>query len=186
MPTVSRMLLLAPAVTALMTLAACSSTPARQSRTFPAGDKILVGRMTYSLIDVQIQPTLPGPDPANPRTPQNRFYSVQISVSNGGNEDTPIPALALVNDAGQSFNELSDGSGQARWLGMVRRVAPGQTEEGVILFDVPTAHYKLKLTDDTEVDELYADVPLNFAHEVINGGVRADTPDAVQPELKKK
>ena len=91
-----------------------------------------------------------------------------------------------MNDAGQSFNELSDGSGQARWLGMVRRVAPGQTEEGFLLFDVPTAHYKLKLTDDTEINELYADVPLNFAHEVINGAVKADTPDAVQPVLKKK
>ena len=164
---------------AVVVLGGCSSSSARQTRIFSAGEKIQVGRLTYSLIDVQIHPLLPGADAGNPRTPQNRFYAVQVSVSNGGNENTPIPGLALVNDAGQVFNELPDGSGVARWLGMVRRVAPGQTEEGNVLFDAPSAHYKLRLTDETDPLEIYADVPLNFVHEVVSGGVSADSPDIV-------
>src|SRR6516162_4937113 len=117
-------------VTGLFTLSGCSSTPARPVRIYNSGEKVQVGRLTYSVIDVQIQPTLQSPDGAgDPRVPQNRFYTVQISVSNGGNEDTPIPGLALVNDAGHAYNELPDGSNVPRWLGMVRRVAPGQTEE---------------------------------------------------------
>ena len=185
MRTALRMLLFVTAVATMLANAGCSSGTQRQARVFNAGEKIQVGRLTYSLIDVQIYPTLPGADAANPRTPQNRFYAVQISVSNGGNEDTPIPGLALVNDAGKVYNELPDGSGLTRWMGMVRRVSPGQTEEGYVLFDAPAAHYKLKLTDETDPNDIYADVPLNFVHEVVSGGVSPDTPVTAAPTPAK-
>jgi hypothetical protein len=165
-----------------ITFTGCSSTPQKQTKVFGAGEKVQVARMTYSVIDVQIQPTLPGTDAANPRVPQNRFYSVQISVSNGGNEDTPIPGLALVDDTGHVYNELADGSGVPQWMGMVRRVSPGQTEEGSILFDAPTAHYKLRFTDETDLEQIYADIPLNFVHEVgTGGGVGSDLPLGAPP-----
>jgi hypothetical protein len=140
------------------------------------------------VIDVQIQPTLQSPDGAgDPRVPQNRFYTVQISVSNGGNEDTPIPGLALVNDAGHAYNELPDGSNVPRWLGMVRRVAPGQTEEGNIVFDAPAAHYKLRFTDETDDDQVYADIPLSFVHEVGTGsGVSPDLPPSPTDAATRK
>ena len=163
-------------VTALLLTGACSSAPQRQTRVFGQGEKVQVARLTYSIVDVQIQPTLPGPDGANPRVPKERFYTVQISVSNGGNEDTPIPGLALVDDAGHVYNEVPDGSGVTRWLGMVRRVSPGQTEEGAVLFDAPAAHYKLRLTDETDADQTYSDVPLSFVHEVVSGSTAAETP----------
>ncbi len=164
-------------VTGLYTLSGCSSTPARPVRIYNSGEKVQVGRLTYSVIDVQIQPTLPNQDGVgDPRIPQHRFYTVQISISNGGNEDTPILGLAMVDDAGHVYNELPDGTGIPRWLGMVRRVAPGQTEEGNIAFDAPSAHYKLRFTDETDDDQVYSDIPLSFVHEVGTGG-------PVSPEL---
>ena len=155
----------------LWAMTACSSTPERQTKVYNSGEKIQIARLTYSVVDVQIYPLIAGPDAANPRVPKNRFYAVQIAVSNGGNEDTPIPALALVDDGGRVFNELPDGSGVQRWLGMIRRVSPGQTEEGIVLFDAPSAHYKLRLTDELDQDQIYSDVPLNFVHEVVAGSV---------------
>jgi hypothetical protein len=161
----------------LCTLPGCSSTPAKPVRIYNSGEKVQVGRLTYSVVDVQIQPTLPNQDGAgDPRVPQHRFYTVQISVSNGGNEDTPIPGLALVDDGGHVYNELPNGSGVPNWLGMVRRVSPGQTEEGDVVFDAPTAHYKLRLTDETDDDQVYADIPLSFVHEVGTGS-------ALSPDL---
>jgi hypothetical protein len=175
-PRLNRLILFG-VVVGLCTLPGCSSTPAKPVRIYNAGEKIQVGRLTYSVVDVQIQPTLPSQDGAgDPRVPQHRFYTVQISVSNGGNEDTPIPGLALVDDAGHVYNELPDGSGVPHWLGMVRRVSPGQTEEGDVVFDAPTAHYKLRLTDETDDEQVYSDIPLSFVHEVGTGS-------AVSPDL---
>jgi|SRR5215472_8596959 len=174
-------------VAGLCTLLGCSSTPQKQIRVFNSGEKIQVGRLTYSVVDVQIQPTLPGQDAGDPRVPQNRFYTVQISVSNGGNEDTPIPGLALVDDGGHVYNELPDGNGVPQWLGSVRRVAPGQTEEGNVVFDAPTAHYKLRFTDETEDDQIYSDIPLSFVHEVGTGSViNTELPASDVPPSKKR
>lgn len=181
----SRFVAALPAVAWALIMSGCSSAPQRQSKVFNSGEKVPVARLTYAVIDSQIQPTLPGSDAANPRIPQNRFYVIQISVSNGGNEDTPIPALALVDDAGHVYNELPDGSGVNRWLGMVRRVSPGQTEEGNVLFDAPAAHYKLRFTDETEDEQIYADLPLNFVHEVGTGGTVMEIPGAAGPATRR-
>jgi hypothetical protein len=60
---------------------------------------------------------------------------------------------------------LADGTGVQHWLGVVRKVGAGQTEQGYVLFDAPTAHYKLKLSDETSDSDVYADIPLSFVHE---------------------
>src|SRR5438552_3434438 len=122
-----------------LTLAGCSRTPVRKATIFPTGDKAPVGKLTYSVVDSQILTRL-GDDP-NARTPQIRFYLVQISVSNGGNDDEAIPAMTLVDDSGKTYDELTDGSGVSRWLGVVRHVAPNQSEEGTLVFDAPASHY---------------------------------------------
>jgi hypothetical protein len=44
-------------------------------------------------------------------------------------------------------------------------VAPAQTERGVVLFDAPAAHYKLRLTEDSDLEDVYIDIPLSFVHE---------------------
>ena len=139
----------------------------RQTKFYQAGEKAIVDRLTYVVIDTQIFPRL-GEDPGNPRVPQNRFMQVQVAISNSGNTEVSIPAMTLVDDAGQTYNELPDGSGVQRWLGMVRKVAPGQTEQGNILFDAPAKHYKLKLTDDADAADVVVDIPLSFVHEQLN------------------
>jgi Domain of unknown function (DUF4352) len=144
-------------------LAGCSGAK-KESVVFPAGDKIPVGSLTYNVIDTEVLPKL-GDDPATARTPSGRFYLVTISVSNSGNDDAVIPALNLVDDKGQDYAELADGSGVPNWLGVVRKVGGTQTEKGTVVFDAPPQHYKLRLTDEADARQLYVDIPLNYLHE---------------------
>lgn len=162
----------------LMFLSACSPTPGRQTKVYPSGEKAAVDKLTYAVIDTQIHTRL-GEEP-NPRIPQNRFYVVQLAVSSGANTDTPIPTLTLVDDSGKSYTELADGAGLQHWLGVIRHVSPAQTERGEVLFDAPAAHYKLKLTDETDANDIYIDLPLNFLHETMGTG-SSDAPEPPSP-----
>ena len=174
-----------------VTMAACSGTPARKTVIFQAGDKATVDKLNYSVVDTQIFTRL-GEDP-NVRVPQNRFYVVQLSVFNAGTEDAAIPAMSLVDDSGKTYEELTDGNGVARWLGVIRHVSANQTETGTLVFDAPASHYKMKLTDDTDANDVYIDIPLSFAHEQMSqsSGVPEATdapliPAAPAPPADKK
>jgi hypothetical protein len=158
----------------VLLLVGCSREPKHESRLYSAGEKAEVGGLSYSVIDSQIYQQL-GEDPANPRMPQNRFITVQVSILNAGGEEAPIPGMTLVDDSGQTYNELPDGTGVHNWLGMSRRVSPTQTETGMILFDAPAKHYRLRLTDEFEPVEVAIDIPLSFIHERINSATPSVT-----------
>lgn len=142
------------------------------------GDKALVERLTFSVVDNQVFTRL-GADP-NARLPQNRFYVVDISVFNSGSSDAAIPAMTLVDDSGKTYDELTDGAGVARWLGVVRHVPATQTETGAIVFDAPASHYKLKLTDDTDPQDVFIDLPLSFVNEQMKKQVSEGNSDGEQ------
>jgi hypothetical protein len=141
----------------------CAGTAKKEVKTYAAGEKAPVGKLLYSVIDSQIATKL-GDDPINPRTPQNRFVMIQVAVFNSGSQDEPIPAMSLVDDSGTAYNELADGTGVPKWMGVVRRVSGNQTEQGIVLFDAPAKHYRLRLTEEPD-DDIGIDVPLDFAHE---------------------
>jgi len=146
---------------------------------YAAGDKATVGPLVYNVIDSELADQL-GDNPNNERTPQDRFFLVKVSISNSSPEDQPIPAMTLVDDAGHNYTELADGAGVANWLGVVRKVAPTQTEQGYVLFDAPTKHYRLRLNDPLDEKEIAIDVPLSFVHEQLRG---VDTSAGTPAEL---
>jgi hypothetical protein len=171
----------------LLIMTGCgSSSGGRQTKIYQAGEKATVEKLTYAVIDTQIYPRL-GDDPNNPRVPTNRFYAVQLAVSSGNSGEVPIPAMTLVGDDGKTYTELADGIGLAHWLGVIRHVAPAQTERGVVLFDAPAAHYKLKLTEELDAEDVFIDLPLNFVHEQMNnesgagGGASSEAAAAAAP-----
>lgn len=165
--------------------AGCSSNQKKESLTYPAGDKVTVGPLVYNVIDTQILTQL-GDDPATARSPQNRFYLMTIAVSNASTDDLTIPSLTLIDDSGKEFPELADGTNVPKWLGVVRRVSAAQTEQGNIVFDAPAAHYRLRLTDEAEDRQLFADIPLSFVHEQMRNLADAPAPDRVVPVPAKK
>jgi hypothetical protein len=179
-----RLALSALLLPSLIALAACSTPkPAREVKIFSAGEKAFVDRLTYNVVDAEVEPHLG--DEASPRTPEHRFYLVQVSVSNSGNTEATIPSLALVDDSGKQYPELTDGAGVQQWLGVVRKVGGGQTEQGYAAFDAPAGHYKLKLTDDTSDSDVYVDIPLNFVHEHTEGAAPAGAAESDAPSILK-
>jgi hypothetical protein len=169
-----------PALIAVALIAiGCSSADKKESRVFPAGEKVTVGPLVYSVIDSQVLTQL-GDDPTSARTPQNRFYVMTVSVSNSSSEDTPIPGLTLVDDAGKEYPEAADGTKVPNWLGVVRKAGGAQTEQGNILFDAPAQHYRLRLTDETDSKELSIDIPLTYVHEQLK-----EIPAAPQPTVQQ-
>lgn len=171
-----RTAVLALALTVFAALSGCSRSTERQTKMYQVGEKASVDQLTYNVIDTQILPRLED-DAAAPRIPENRFYVVQVAVFNAGSNEASIPPMALVDDTGKEYNELPDGSGLPRWLGVIRKVGPGQTEQGEVLFDAPAKHFRLRLTEDTEPTAVLVDIPLNFVHEQLKGVV---IPEPVQ------
>ncbi len=146
-------------------LSGCGSSVTRTAKTYPSGDKATVGPLIYNVVDVHIAPRL-GDDPANSRLPQNRFFLVRISASNSSTADVTIPALTLIDDRGTVYNEIADGTNVPDWLGIIRKVEPGLTSTGVVVFDAPSQHYRLRLTDETEED-IGIDIPLTYVNETV-------------------
>ena len=146
---------------------------------YAAGDKAAVGPLLYTVIDTEVAPQL-GDDPNNLRTPQDRFFLIKVSVTNSSSSDQPIPAMTLVDDEGHNYTELADGTGVTNWLGVVRKVGPTQTEQGVVAFDAPSKHYHLRLNDPLDEREISIDVPLSFVHERLK---TVDTNPSPAPDL---
>jgi hypothetical protein len=157
------------------------SSSKNQAILYAAGDKATVGPLVYNVTDTEVADKL-GDDPNSERTPQDRFVLVRVSVSNSGPEEEPIPAMTLVDDGGHNYTELSDGAGVTNWLGVVRKVGPTQTETGVVVFDAPTKHYRLRLNDPLDEKEIAIDVPFNFIHEQLKN---VDISPAESPAPKK-
>jgi len=159
----------------------CSGYSKKTAVTYSAGEKAAVDPLIYSVIDTEVLPQL-GTDPLTARTPQSRFYLVKISVSNSSNEDVTIPGLALVDDSGQEYPEVADGTNVPNWMGVLRKLGGTQTEQGTILFDAPARHYRLRLTDETDPKDYYIDVPLTYVHEQMQN-LKTD-PDGAPQEIR--
>lgn len=156
------------------------------AKIFQSGEKAFVDRVSFSVVDSQTLPKLE--EGGEDRIPTNRFYIVQISVFNGGNADYTVPTLALVDDAGQSIPELADGKGVQRWVGVSRKVSPGETLQGNIAFDAPVKHYKLLISGEFVDAAVYVDMPVSFVHErneFTTPEPKKPADIAIQPTIKK-
>jgi Domain of unknown function (DUF4352) len=152
-------------------LLSCSSGERTEApHTYQLGERATAGHLIYTVFERQWHTEFgSGPDA---RLPQNRFYLLRISVVNSGSGDAIIPKTELVDDSGASYPESTDGEGVQDWIGNTRQVAPSDTAQGYLLFDVAPKHYKLKLLGDEEKQVALVDIPLTFD---------SDVPDVTTP-----
>lgn len=128
------------------------------------GAPIATGPLTYTVIDQRWHESLPAS--TGTRLPKHRFFSVHVTVTNGGAEQTGIPLLSLVGSDGKEYQEESNGDGLPGWLGYIRIIDPVQTEHGRILFDVPPGAYRLRVSSGGEPEsEVTALVNIPFVVE---------------------
>ncbi len=138
----------------------CRDTAKRPSLgTFDMGERAQVGPLIYTVFDSKWAISL-GEQPT-PRIPANRFFLLNVSIVNGGAQPSTVPTFTLIDDAGQAYQELDNGEGVANWLGVIRRIRPAESSQGVIVFDVPQKRFKLRVADEEEHYALI-DIPLTL------------------------
>ncbi len=147
---------------AVLTLAGCNRQNSLRLD-YQMGDRVPVGPLVYNVVETVWRSQLG--DTFKPRTPQERFLLISVSVTNSGGQEVSLPMLMLEGGNGQSYRESENGEGVDNWFGLLRDVSPAQTQQGRILFDVPLSSYKLRLSDGGQgVTEKYVwvNVPLRM------------------------
>lgn len=129
------------------------------------GDRVQVGPLIYTVLETTWKSQLTD-DPTS-SMPKNRFLIVKMTVTNAGKDESPVPQMSLSNASGQAFHEVSELKDDLpHWLGgILRKLNAAQTETGVVIFDVPMAAYKLKVTDGGDIEEeksALIDLPLQL------------------------
>lgn len=134
-----------PIITIVVCLvsSACGRRAARID--YQMGERVVVGPLTYNVVESTWRSQLG--DGFKLRLPQQRFLMITISVTNGGGKEISVPMLTMENQSGQTFQELESGEGIDNWFGVLRTLAPAQTQQGKIAFDVPLSSYRLRVTD---------------------------------------
>ena len=156
---VIRHVLLAAAMSLLGACTAEQPAPLRV-HTYAMGDRINLGHIVYQVFEMQWKPVLgEGPDV---RIPQNRFFILRFSATNSGGANEIVPNMSLEDSAGNSYPELKDGSKVPLWAGYLREVAPADSVQGSVAFDVEPRSYKLRLWDENHLNSALIDLPLQF------------------------
>jgi hypothetical protein len=142
----------------------CGQRSARQSNLqFRMGEPILIRPFTYTVLETRWKAQLG--ELFSMQLPQNRFLLIRLSITNSGGAPAAAPLATLVGSSGTVFSEHQNGVGVDNWLGLIRNIAPAQTAEGWIVFDVPPNSYTLRcygeVTDDSEQVGQFR-IPLNL------------------------
>lgn len=155
----------------MLLLSACGESTSTDSFVYKMGEKVSVGSLVYMVLEAEWKSELSGGLGALPQTPKHRFLVVKLAMTNGGGAQATIPLLTLENGNKDSTMEVSEVKDLPSWLGLVRLVNPAQTDQGYIVFDVPTGAYKLRVTDGketgTETTRLI-DIPLSLSEPARN------------------
>jgi hypothetical protein len=158
------------ALAALGFLNSCVSSRDTTVKVFDLGSRVEVGHLIYTVFETQWLPQIGAGDTA--RVPKNRFFLIRLSAVNSGSEELDVPNVTLVDDRGQTVDEMQDGDQVPQWIGFVRRVKPADSISGNVVFDAEPKHYRLRVTDENGEKPALVDIPLNF---------NADAPPAPLP-----
>jgi Domain of unknown function (DUF4352) len=154
--------LLTLALVAGLPLAGCKKQASDQIN-FQMGERVIAGPMTYNVIQTAWRTQLG--DMFKLRVPERRFLLITLSATNGGGHPMSVPFLTLEGPNGQEYKELENGNGIDNWFGLLREIAPAETRQGNLVFDVPLGSYRLRLTDGGEPGTekfVWVEIPLRM------------------------
>jgi hypothetical protein len=149
---------------AVSLLSGCRSLVATRTE-YQMGDKVPAGPLTYNVVEKVWRSQL-GED-FQLRVPENRFLLITVAATNSAGGEVSVPLLQLEAPDGKVYREIENGEGVDNWFGIVRTLAPQQTQQGRILFDVPLGAYRLRLSDgDSATGHFtYVQIPLQIDDE---------------------
>ena len=159
--TLPTLCILTIALTAGLTLAGCKKES--QQTDFQMGERVIATPMLYNVVQTMWRTQLG--DLFKVRVPDHRFLLISLSATNNGGKPIAVPFLTLEGSNREEFHELQTGDGVDNWFGMLREIPPGETKAGSIVFDVPLASYRLRLTDGGEPGSerlVWVEIPLRI------------------------
>ncbi|HUS07912.1 MAG TPA: DUF4352 domain-containing protein [Bryobacteraceae bacterium] len=136
---------------ALLLIAGCNRTKTLTSLgTFPMGERVQVGPLTYTVLETEWRTQMG--EGFQGKLPSNRFLVVKLAISNGGGGHVAVPIMSIEDAGGHSYTEITEGTENvSEWLGLLRNMAPMQSDRGIVIFDAPVAAYKLRVSDGGEI-----------------------------------
>lgn len=137
------------------------------------GDAVLLGGVEHTVLAAEWKPGLG--QGAEARVPVRQFLVLRLAVNNKSSDGAELASMRLVAADGSEHEELADGSAVPEWLGLVRRLNPGESRQGSVLFDAPKAVYQLKLIEHTmdgdEANVALVEIPIRSEETAIPTGV---------------
>jgi hypothetical protein len=166
---------------ALAAAAACNRRNAGQTEIeFRMGEPLFVRPFTYTILETRWKPQLG--ELFSLQLPQHQFLLIRLSITNSAGTPAAAPLLTLAGPGGTTYQEHQKGEGVDNWLGLLRNIGPGQTDEGWIVFDVPPNDYTLRcygeVTEDGEQMGQFR-IPLNL--DSMNETPTVDLPETAAP-----
>ena len=161
-----------PLAIALLCQTSCSPSREEQlpSHVYQMGERVSLGHLIYMVFERQWLTQIG--EGLDARVPQNRFYLVRLSALNNGGSAAFLPTVSLLDDSGTAYSEIDNGDGVQEFIGPLHELAPAETVQGNLVFDVPPKHFKLKLSDEDGKQIGLVEIPLSFD---------ADSPDVTAP-----
>jgi len=151
------------AVVSLLASCAQDQTAPLLTHVYALGERVNIGHVVYQVFETRWKPVLG--EPPDQRVPQNRFFILRFSATNSGADNEFIPNMSLEDAAGNSYPELRDGTKVPLWVGYLRQVAPADSVQGTVVFDVVPKRYKLRLWDEDHANSALVELPLQFDDE---------------------
>jgi hypothetical protein len=161
-PRLSTLCLLSLAAVAGIPLAGCKKATSEQIN-FQMGERVIATPLIYNVVQTVWRTQLG--DLFKVRVPDHRYLLITLSATNGGGKPVSIPFFTLEGANREEYKELETGEGVDNWFGLLREIAPAETRQGNLAFDVPLASYRLRLTDGGEPGSerfVWVDIPLRM------------------------
>jgi hypothetical protein len=114
-------------------LVSCDGSRASTAKVYDLGSRVEAGHLIYTVFETQWLPQLGAGDTA--RVPKKRFFLIRLTAVNSGSEEIYVPNVTLLDDQGQSVDELQDGGQVPQWVGFVRKAKPADSVSGNVVFD---------------------------------------------------
>jgi Domain of unknown function (DUF4352) len=130
---------------------------------FQMGERATATPMVYNVVQTAWRTQLG--DIFKVRVPEHRFLLITLSVTNSGGHTASVPFFTLEGPNREEYKELQSGDGVDNWFGLLREIAPAETKQGNLVFDVPLGSYRLRLTDGGEPGTekfIWVEIPLRI------------------------
>jgi hypothetical protein len=169
---------------AVLMLGACGTASSEKTaKVYDMGSRVEAGHLIYTVFETEWRPQIGTGDTA--RVPKNRFFLIRLSAVNSGSEELDVPNVTLVDDQGNTVEELQEGDQVPQWIGFVRRAKPADSISGNVVFDAAPKHYRLRVTDENGEKPALVDIPLNFNADMPPAAPAGSGTDFSTPPPKK-